>query len=75
MLFGRFAIVLAALNGPEGQTIFVNPAEIVSIREPRDSQTEHFAAGIHCVLQTADGKLINVTDECNAVRHKLGAKP
>jgi hypothetical protein len=68
------ALALIALYGPDGQAIFVNPQEIVSFREPREANAEHFAASIHCVLQTADGKLINVTDTCDEVRHKLGAK-
>jgi hypothetical protein len=74
MALGQVAIVLAALNGPEGQTIFVNPEEIVSIRAPRETQAEHFAHGVHCVLQTADGKLVNVADNCDVVRAKVGAK-
>jgi hypothetical protein len=69
------ALALITLHGPEGQAIFVNPQEIVSFREPRDSNADHFAPSIHCVLQTADGKLINVTDTCDEVRHKLGSRP
>jgi hypothetical protein len=68
-------LALITLHGPEGQVIFVNPQEIVSFREPRETNAEHFTASVRCVLQTADGKLINVADTCDEVRHKLGAKP
>ena len=70
-----FAIVLVALSGPDGQVIFVNPAEVVSIRSPRALHSEHFAPGIRCVLQTVDGKAIGVADDCDVVRAGIGAKP
>jgi hypothetical protein len=62
------------LSGPEHQTIWVNPEEIVSIRAPRDSQSEHFGPEVRCILQTVDGKLIAITDDCDAARHKIGLK-
>jgi hypothetical protein len=67
------AIALVTLAGPDGQRIDVNPAEVVSVREPRESQAEHFDPSIKCVLQTADGKLIAVVTDCATVRQRLGA--
>jgi hypothetical protein len=69
---GPVALLLVALSGPDGQVIFVNPEEIISIRAPRETHAQHFASAIHCVLQTADGKLINVVDDCDTVRSKFG---
>jgi hypothetical protein len=65
---------LVALNGPEKQTIWINPEEVVSVRAPRDSQSEHFPPSVMCVLQTVDGKLVAVVDQCEDVRRKLAAK-
>jgi hypothetical protein len=57
------------LTGPGGQTIEVNPSHIVSSRVPRGN--EHFHADIHCLLHTADGKLITVTETCDVVRERM----
>lgn len=63
-----FALVLIALHGLDGQLIWVNPAEIVSVRAPATNLLHH---DIKCTLQTADGKLINVTDSCDEVRREI----
>ena len=56
----------------DGQTIYVNPDAIISIREPREENAEHYAPGTHCLLQTADGKSIIISDTCDTARVKLG---
>lgn len=61
------AAIFITLHGPAGQEIYVNPRLILSARAPRETQTEHFAAGVQCVLEMNDGKLIAVTDPCSAV--------
>lgn len=61
--------VLVTLTGPGGQTIDVNPAEIVSLREPRGDS--HFDKDVHCLIHTADGKFISVIESCAAVRDKI----
>lgn len=66
-------VLLVALNGPGRQVIWVNPAEVVSVRAPRDTTESHFGPEVNCILQTADGKLIAITDECEAARKILGA--
>lgn len=63
------AVILITLDGPEGQTIYVNPANIVSVRPP---QTDLIHPGIKCTLQTNDGKLINVVDTCEEVLLRIG---
>jgi uncharacterized protein YlzI (FlbEa/FlbD family) len=65
----RFVLALIVLHGLDGQLIHVNPAEIVSVRAP---SSDLLAPEIKCTLQTADGKLINVTDTCDEVLHRIG---
>lgn len=65
----RFVLAMIALHGLDGQTIYVNPSEIVSARAPA---TEYLHENIKCTLQTADGKLINVTDGCGEVMRLIG---
>lgn len=64
------AVLLVTLHGPDKQAIWINPSEVVSIRKPRD---EHFDPDVQCVLQTADGKLIAVEDDCEVARKLVGA--
>lgn len=65
----RWVLALVALHGLDGQVIYVNPSEIVSARAPAtDLLHEH----VKCTLQTADGKLINVTDACEDVLRLIG---
>jgi hypothetical protein len=68
------AVALVTLSGPDGQRIDVNPATVVSVREPRESASDHFASSVKCILQTVDGKLIAVTTDCATVRQRLGGK-
>lgn len=65
----RFALALVVLHGLDGQTIYVNPETIVSVRAP---STDLIHPDVKCTLQTADGKLINVTDACDDVLHQIG---
>jgi hypothetical protein len=63
------AVALIVLTGPGGQVIDVNPAEIVSIREPREES--HFGKDVHCLINTVDGKFITVVETCDIVRNKI----
>jgi uncharacterized protein YlzI (FlbEa/FlbD family) len=69
-LSSNIAIILIALNSPDGRTIWVNPEDIISIRAVHEKKL--YAPEIRCVLQTVDGKTVAVTDTCNEVRQKLG---
>lgn len=62
------AVLLITLNGLDGQTIYVNPTEIVSVRAP---STELIHPDVKCTLQTADGKLINVSNTCEEVLRRI----
>jgi hypothetical protein len=66
------ALLLIPLIGPDEQTIWVNPAEVVSIRTPRGTGDLH--EDIQCVLTTADGKFISLTDLCSVVSQKLNGE-
>jgi hypothetical protein len=65
------ALVLITLTGPDGQHVEINPAEIISIREPRG--TDHFAKGTHCLITTTDGKYATVLETCERVIELIGA--
>jgi len=62
-------IRLILLHGGEGHAIHLNPAEVVTVRPVREG--EHFAKTIHCVVTTADGKYVSVTESCEEVYEKL----
>jgi len=61
-----FVIHLITLTGPDKQVIRVNPAEIISVREPRDTGG-HFHPDTKCLVFTADGKFLAVTEDCDTV--------
>jgi hypothetical protein len=56
---------LIALTEPGGHPIDVNPSDIVSLRPPRGQG--HFTGGANCLITTADGKFISVTEDCAKV--------
>ena len=62
-------IALIELHGPANQVIFVNPAEITSIREP--TVADHFARGTKCLVYFSNRNFITVTENCITVRKKL----
>jgi hypothetical protein len=65
------ALTLVELHSPLGGHVFVNPAEVVTVREPRAGSEGHFARGTHCLLIMANGNLFGVTERCDEVRQKL----
>lgn len=58
---------LIVLHGPGGQIIDINPEQVVSVREPR-SDEGHLQKGIHCLVNTSDGKFSAVVEDCDTVR-------
>lgn len=63
------AVELLQFTGPDNQRIDINPAMIISVRNPRS--TDHFAPGTRCLLFTTDGKNIPVQEDCAYARLKL----
>jgi hypothetical protein len=62
---------LIQLTGPDNQAIEINPEQIVALREPRDVAREHIHKHVNCLIFTADGKFIGVTQNCAEVRDQL----
>jgi hypothetical protein len=70
------AILLVAFNGPAGQRIDVNPAEVTSVREPSVANKTYFAEGVRCLIGLVNGRFVAVADNCMEVRQKLrGGEP
>jgi hypothetical protein len=65
------ALALIIVTGPGGQVISVNPAEIISLKEPQRTGYHHFEPDVHCVINTVDGKFIAVTETCDVVRKEI----
>ena len=63
------ALQLVAFTGPDNQLVYVNPAEVVTTRAPRDEQ--HFGPGIKCLIHMADGKFVAVIEDCATVNRVL----
>jgi hypothetical protein len=62
---------LIALHGPEGQLIYLNPEQIVSVRQPRGLNTGHWPAGVKCLVTTVDGKYITTLETCPQIKELL----
>jgi uncharacterized protein YlzI (FlbEa/FlbD family) len=73
VLLALAATALIEMQGPNGQRIWLNPAQITNIREPR-SET-HFAPGTKCLLYQSDGKIVAVVEFCADVIRKLQEAP
>jgi len=70
LVFSFFlASELVPLMGLERQMIWVNPAEVVTVRAPRGDTSLH--PGVKCILHMADGKTVSVIEDCAEVRKKL----
>src|SRR5215472_4443469 len=73
----RFAVELIELHGPQGQRLYVNPAEVTSVREPAPANVDRrpFAPGTKCIVFLADGSFLGVRDACDEVRARLTGSP
>lgn len=63
--------LLIALAGPDGQTIWLNPEAVISIREPRGLNSGHWPAHTRCLIMTIDSKFVTTVESCGDVRRKL----
>ena len=60
---------LVMLHGPDGQRVFVNVAEITTIREPISGDLQqHFPRGAQCVVVMVNGKFVATREDCDEVR-------
>lgn len=63
----KVAVVLLILHAPGGKEITVNADKIVAMRGgEHQGQVVHESIG--CVINTNDGKLVNVIETCEEVR-------
>lgn len=72
MLWAAAGLVI--LTSSDGLPVHVNSEQIVSMRSVRPSQKDHVAKGVRCLLDTVDGKFVSVTETCDEVRGKIGAR-
>ena len=66
------AVDLVMLTAPDGKYLAVAPSQIVALRGPVPDGHGHFHGSVHCVVYTADGKFLGVTETCAQVARKLG---
>jgi len=69
----KLALALILLHGPDGHEVRVNPAEIASLRSAAEAAA---ASGmihdkVKCLVNTADGKFINVRETCEEIQRLL----
>jgi len=66
-----FGLSLVELYGPgtPPQGIWVNPAEVVTVREPQ--RKDGFAGGTRCVVTMGNGNLISTVETCEVVVRRL----
>jgi hypothetical protein len=64
---------LISIQGPDGQTIWVNPDHVVSIRRPRGVEGGHWHKDVKCLVMTNDGKFFASLEACDALRARLDA--
>jgi hypothetical protein len=65
---------LVQLTGPDGQLVEVNPAHVVTVREPRNIEG-HFHNDVKCLVHLDDGKFVAVIEPCAVVRALLEGEP
>jgi hypothetical protein len=66
------ALLLVQLTSPHGDPVYVNPAEVSTLREPTDV-SGHWAPGTRCIVTMTNGKFHAVTVPCQRLRKALGA--
>jgi hypothetical protein len=59
------------LHGLENQQIYLNPKQVISIRQPRGLNSGHWPAGVRCLVTTVDGKYLTVVETCAEIRERL----
>jgi hypothetical protein len=70
-LSAQLVLTLIELHGPTGQVLEINPALVSSLRQPIDTQRQHWGQGTHCVVVMSNGGFIAVAEDCPTVLDKL----
>lgn len=68
MLDALVALQLITVHNVEGQAVFINTRQIVSLRDARESSDRLVTGGVRCMVMLADGKYQAVVEDCAAVR-------
>lgn len=63
-------ILLQVLDGSE---VFVNRAQIVSIRTPQANGQVH--GDVNCIVNFTDGRFVTVVESCATIRERLQKPP
>jgi hypothetical protein len=71
MLAILIALHFIFVHGPDGQRVELNVNEISSVREPRDTEGQHFAKGTNCLVFMTNGKWFGTKEECDVVLDKI----
>jgi hypothetical protein len=68
------ALFIIVLHTADGREIDVSTEQITSMREakPDNASGKDFAAGVRCMINTADGKFVTVIESCATVRQRIG---
>ena len=70
------ALRLTELHGPTGAPIWLNPEDVVSMRDVAQGHAGHLAPNTSCLLQTLDGRVVLTSDDCTNARRVLeGGNP
>lgn len=65
-------IQLLEVHGPDGQLVYINPAEISSLRQPTNADLgRYFPRTVHCIIVTTNGKFVAAVEMCNVLRDRL----
>jgi hypothetical protein len=70
MLALVIAMQLVQLTGPNGQVIYINPVDVVTIRQPTVG-ADHFHTAVKCVIFTVDGRWLGVVESCADVERLI----
>lgn len=66
------AIELLELHGADKQTVYINPAEVSSLRQPTSTDLQHyFPKHVNCVVVTTNGKFYATIEGCRHIRDML----
>lgn len=61
---------LIQIQGPDGQVIWLNQNQVISLRQPRSVAQGHFAPGTRCLVMMTNGIVVS-SETCDAIRAKL----
>jgi len=68
-LLALVGATLVELYAPGNTPVWVNPAEVVTVREPQ--QRGGFVGGVMCVITLANGNIVSSTENCETVIRRL----